>query len=188
MLQSGMLLYNVCSGEDSMDSLITRRLLGVTVAIALAACGGSGVPGAATAPQTAQSRAGGVATSSSLSGEYKGTFVDSVRGTMKVTLWLSQYESSLGGPLTTPSSTPADVAWNSSGSSVKGNTVVQSPSGTYCVFADSGTYDSQTRKLTGSYTAAYGCTGEYGTYTLSHKCYYKGTSSDIRRDTLPHPC
>ncbi|MBV8530273.1 MAG: hypothetical protein JO104_03070, partial [Candidatus Eremiobacteraeota bacterium] len=103
-----------------------------------------------------------------------------------------QYQTGVGGTLTIKfSNAPvtAAVALVPSGSSVDGTTVIVTASG-YCTGSTTSTYDPTTHIMSGSYKSVYGCTGEAGTFTLKHRCIYKGTraSEDFRPETGIHNC
>lgn len=171
-----------------MKGLITRKAIGAAVALAfLTACAGSsygsGVPSTPSSLQSASRQAAIPLTTANLSGEYSGTVKDSVMGTGKVKMWLSQSGSALGGSFITSgtsSNMNVEIAWTESGSSVGGNSVIVAASG-YCTFAMTGKYNSSTHKIGGKYSSAYNCSGEHGTYTLTQKCYYQGIGTNSAR-------
>jgi hypothetical protein len=177
-----------------MESLIARKgAMVAAVLLLLSACAGSasGVPSPAQAAQAATSRAANDAKSTNLSGEWSGKQTDIAYGTGKAKASYTQYNNGLGGVLTVKfanSSATSSVALSVSGSTVNGTTVALSGS-FYCTFSTTSTYDPSTHTMSGSYQAVYGCTGDSGTFTLKHKCFYKGTGSDaIRPDNGPRPC
>jgi hypothetical protein len=54
---------------------------------------------------------------------------------------------------------------------------------TACEFYYSASYRSSDNVLTGSYKAAKGCSGETGSFTLTHQCYYhSGRQHGVRRE------
>lgn len=175
-----------------MQTLLSRRLLCATIAAAfLTACAGSGngsVPNTASslgAPQGFGQDAG----SAVLSGEYTGTFRASHYRT-KAILFLSQSQSTLGGTVFTsasPGGLGIAIAWVVNGKTISGNAVEPFPSNGYCTLLMSGKYKN--RKLTGTYTSTYGCSGGTVHFTFWHKCYYQGTGSEtIRPETGIKPC
>lgn len=174
-----------------MEGLLTRKTLALATAAALlAACSGAGngVPsGSATTALTA-TRVSSDAQALKLSGQFDGSVKDSVHGSGKGKLMLSQSKSALGGALTIAGNpTEAYVSWTAVGDTVDGTSVFVASSGD-CVFSHAGKYDSKTLTLTGSYKSTYGCAGETGTYTLKQKCYFKGDAADVRPAIGPHPC
>ncbi len=174
-----------------MESSLSRNLLCATVVVAsFTACGGSG--GAPIAPSSlgaAQNRFHQQVRIIALSGEYRGKFHDSVGGTTRLRLYLSQTQSTLGGALVSARGSQGlagVVAWVANGRSISGNAVSRSQSG-FCTFSVSGRY--KYRRLNGSYTATYGCSGQTGTFTLWHKCYVPTTGSEaIRPEGAVKPC
>ncbi|HYL26587.1 MAG TPA: hypothetical protein VEW74_02065 [Candidatus Nitrosotalea sp.] len=177
-----------------MKSFAARPAAGsVAVMFLLTACASSasGVPNAGQAPAP-MSRVAGDAKSTNLSGVWKGTQTDIAYGTGKATASYTQYQNSVGGVLTVKfanASASSSVALTVSGSSVNGTTVAARGGSFYCTFSTTSTYDPKTRVMSGSYSAVYGCTGDSGTFTLKHKCYYKGTGSAyIKPETGPRPC
>lgn len=183
-----------------MHILSTRAALGAVVSglLVLSACSNSGstngMPSSASASQP-MSRFGSDKAAAPLSGQYKGTVKDTSSGTGDAKASFAAYQSGLGGTLTVKyvtsgTESTASVGLIANGSSVNGTTVMLE-AGSYCTFSDTATYKAKTRTLSGSYTAVYGCTGESGTFTLKHQCYYTGSgseSADIRPDAGPKPC
>lgn len=163
------------------------------VLMILTACASStsGVPNASQAPAEPSSRIVNNTKPVNLSGEWAGKQTDIAYGTGKAKATYTQYQNGLGGVLTVKfanSTATSSVALAINGSNVNGTTVASS--GTfYCTFSTTSTYDAATHVMSGSYQAVYGCTGDSGTFTLKHKCFYKGTGSDaIRSDAGPRPC
>lgn len=176
-----------------MESLLTRRAVGTAIALTvLTACAGAagGVPVAGVSTQGAAIRDRGPAYPN-LSGEYSGPFVDNVYGKGKGSAIYSQYQSAFGGQLTIKYKTQAvaaSVSQTYSGGTVNGSTAGGAGS-IYCTFSTAANYDTSTHILSGSFTAAHGCAGESGTFSLKHLCTFKGTThEDIRPDNGPHPC
>jgi hypothetical protein len=167
-----------------MAFLSTRKALGAMVStlLVLSGCSSngndSGVPSAAPISQP-MSRFGGENAAAPLSGQYKGTFTDNAYGTGKAKASYAAYKNGVGGTITVKyanATATADVGLVADGGSVDGTTVALSGS-LYCTFSTTGTYSAKTRTLSGSYTAVYGCTGESGTFSLKHQCYYSGSGS-----------
>ncbi|HEY6449668.1 MAG TPA: hypothetical protein VIX60_03200, partial [Candidatus Cybelea sp.] len=177
--------------EDTMQSSLSRKVLGATISIAIfTACGGSGsggVPNAASSLATAQSPFGqGAGRIGAMSGIYTGTRHDSVQGNSRVQLYLSQSQSALGGALVYAEGSKglaAIIAWTASGNSISGNGVGPMPgssgSANLCTFSMIGT--RKYRRISGSYSATYGCSGETGTFALWRKCSFEGTGSEALR-------
>ena len=160
----------------------------MTVAI-LAACAGasgsSGVPNAASSLSTAQSRFGQGTVSIALSGKYIGRFHGNGKNNNRAKLVLSQFQSALGGAIVGGGKSKGlagVIAWVVNGHTISGNA-----STGYCTFSMSGTY--KYRRLSGTYTAMAGCSGQTGTFTFWHKCYFQGTGGDaIRPESRVKPC
>lgn len=173
-----------------MGSSPRRNILSAALAATiLAACGGGGVPTTVSSSETPHNRFGEAAGGVVLSGEYGGKVRDSIHGTSKVRLILSQSQDSVGGVLLNGGSGGfgAAFAWVANGNKISGNAVGPAPSGGYCTFSMSGTYKH--RRLDGTYSATVGCSGESGTFTFRHKCYFEGTGSEaIRPDGGAKPC
>ncbi len=175
-----------------MGSSYSRNILSATIAVAiLTACSGSGggVPNAASSSEMLQNRFGQEHYSIALSGIYTGKFHDKLNGTSKLQLYLSQHQSTLGGALINAGGSQglaAAIAWITSGRTISGTGISHSPSG-FCTFSMSGMY--KYRRLNGSYTATYGCSGQSGTFALWHKCYVPSMQSDaIRPERGLKPC
>lgn len=179
-----------------MQNLLGQKILSAIAVALLAACAGGGnggVPNAASSLSTAQSplgqEAGSVAV---LSGEYDGKFRKTGnRGAFKALLVLSQTQKSVfGGALISREGSQglaAAIAWTASGHTISGTAVSPQGSGVYCTFSMSAKY--KYRRISGSYSALYGCSGQTGTFNLWHKCYFQGTGSDaIRPEGGVKPC
>lgn len=174
-----------------MGSSIGRTILCVTIAVAvLTACAGSsGVPNAASSLDAAQNRVGQKASSVALSGEYVGKFHDSLNGTSRLRLYLSQSQNVLGGALINARGSQglaAAIVWVANGNTISGNGISHEPSG-FCTFSMSVRH--KYRRLNGTYSATYGCAGQSGTFSLWHKCYVPITGSQaIRPESGVKPC
>ncbi|HEY5341733.1 MAG TPA: hypothetical protein VIK27_11960, partial [Candidatus Aquilonibacter sp.] len=68
-----------------------------------------------------------------------------------------------------------------SSNAFKGAMVVDYTNGTTCTFSTTGTYDTSTNVLAGSYTAVTNCTNDSGTYSLTQQCTDTITNGE-RRD------
>ena len=152
----------------------TMSLAGLFVAIvAFSGCNGNSGSTTPTAPvQTA--------------GEYTGTATDSVFGNGTAAVTLSQKASSIGGTLNTTFGTTTianalavtiDGSGNLSGSAV----ATVNPSQPTCGFTVTGTYNSSTGALNGSYAAYSGCASETGTFTLTQQCTDPSIPSAVAR-------
>lgn len=178
-----------------MQSSLSRNILSAAIAvIVLTACAGSGngsVPNATSPLAAGQSRFGKDASSIVFSGEYTGKFHVNGQGKLKVKLFLSQSQNTLGGALINKEGSQGlagAIAWVANGNSISGIGIGPQPtSAGYCTFSMSGKY--KYRRLTGTYSATYGCSGQTGTFSLWHKCYFQGTGSEaIRPETGVKPC
>lgn len=174
-----------------MVHLSKRALFGIlAVALACAGCAGSG--GSATnagPPMTAGARLGDDAGTLNISGQYVGTVRDIHSGTGHVTGSFAQSKSTVGGWLyfVYPTfSIRSSAVRTISGTTVDGVSVA-TVHNEICTFDVTGKYDSSTSKMTGSFKAVHGCTGDHGTYTVKQKCYYV-RGEDVRPQTGPRPC
>lgn len=69
-----------------------------------------------------------------------------------------------------------------SSNAVSGSMVIDFANGTTCTYSTSGTYNTATAVLSGSYTAVTNCAGDTGTYSLTQQC--TDTITGVRhRDT-----
>jgi hypothetical protein len=155
--------------------LFSAGLLSLISLVALAGCSGSVAPVAST-PQ-----------SSNISGDYSGTVQDAQGGSGTATATLAQSGSTAGGTITIKEtgqtlSAQISLAMTSS-DAVSGSMVIDFASGTTCTFSTSGTYNSTTAVLNGSYTAVTNCAGDSGTYSLTQQCTDTITSVKHRDGT-----
>lgn len=177
-----------------MGSSFSRNVLATTLATGmLTACAGSGgVPNGTSSLDATQNRFGQEAGSVALSGEYTGKVHDKTYGASRGKLLLSQSQSTLGGILVKgggSGSLVMIIAWNVSGNRISGNGVGPPLGGGsgICTFSMTGRY--KYRRISGSYTATYGCSGQTGTFALWHKCYIPNTGSEaIRPESSIKPC
>jgi len=174
-----------------MRGLFYRRAFGAAVAGALlTACGGSGVPSTVSAPQTALSVSARATMTRNVSGEYAGTIDDNQQGKTAATAALAQYGDGVGGPFTIGTGSSllvSSIAFTLDGKNLSGTLV--KPGTTVCSFSTSATYNGSKRRLSGSYYAISGCSGEQGTYTLKRKCYYQRAGDALVRPLHgPQPC
>jgi hypothetical protein len=128
-----------------------------------------------------------------ISGQYTGTLDDAQTGSGTVTGALAQQGAAAGGQITdTEASGPIDtvqvsLAVNRS-NAVSGSMVFNYPGGVICTMKTTGTYDSSTNVLSGSYTAVTNCSGDTGTYSLTQECTETETSADRRTMGIPSHC
>lgn len=176
-----------------MRSSLRPNILAATLATAfLTACAGNGsVPEAASPMEPAQNPFGRAHYGIALSGDYVGKIHDNLYGTSRNRLYVSQSQNMLGGAFVNGGgshSIAAVIVWVVNGRSISGKGVSKSSASSgLCAFSMSATY--KYRRLTGSFTATYGCSGETGTFDLWHKCYVKGLESDgVRPETRVKPC
>jgi hypothetical protein len=131
-------------------------------------------------------------TISNVSGDYTGTMQDSAGGSGTATATLAQTGSNAGGAITdveAGGTITAQLSLNiSSSNATKGSLVVDYANGTTCTFSTTGTYNSSTNVLAGTYNAVTNCSGQSGTYSLTQQCTDTITSG-VRRDlTGIAPC
>lgn len=159
--------------------MLTTRVLAILSVslLAFAACGGSST---STTPQAP----------TNISGDYTGTVQDSVSGALGATATLAQHGSSAGGMLSTTAGATtlnSSLTLSISGSNAVGGSMVQDlPGGTTCTFSTTGTYNSSTQQLTGTYTAVSGCSGQNGTFALTQQCVDTVTATARRTMGLAH--
>jgi hypothetical protein len=171
-----------------MKIVSRHTALAVSVAVALAACGGSGTgaPVAGTEQSGAAGRPNSDATIRNFSGEYAGTVKDNYYKRGAITASFAQYHTAVGGSLTqmegSRSSTKSASFEVTDGTTLTGTAVGTFGSGgtSVCVFAIGGTYNAATHRLSGSYQGVNACS-ETGTFTMKQKCYYAahGTSPEV---------
>lgn len=177
-----------------MQNSLSRTILSATMTVAiLAACVGSGgtaVPNGTSSLAAAQNRFGQEAASIVFSGVYEGKYRHNPHGPSKVFLILSQSQNTLGGAVISKEGSEGlatAIAWTANGNKVSGNGIVPTGSSSYCTISMTGKYKH--RRLTGTYSATYGCSGQVGTFSLWHKCYFKSTGSEaIRPENGVKPC
>jgi hypothetical protein len=174
-----------------MDHLSKRALFGIVIAaLVCTACAGSGggTPNAAP-PIAPGARFGDDAGTPNIGGQYVGTSQDSFSGKGHVTGSFAQRKNTAGGWLAFAYS---NLAFRTSTVTAVSGTSVSSVSvatidNAACTFNVTGKYDASTNKLTGSYKAVHGCTGDHGTYTVKQTCYYV-QAEDVRPETGLRPC
>jgi hypothetical protein len=174
-----------------MDHFSKRALFGIViVALVCAGCAGSGGGAANGAPPVAAgARFGDDASTPNIGGQYVGTSQDSLSGKGHVTGSFAQRKNTAGGWL---SFAYSNLAFRTSTVTAVSGTSVSSVSvatidNVACTFDVTGKYDASTNRLTGSYKAVHGCTGDHGTYTLKQKCYYV-QAEDVRPEVGGRPC
>jgi hypothetical protein len=150
-------------------------LLVLTSVVVLAGCSSGSVTPAATASP------------SNISGDYSGTMQDAQGGSGTATATLAQTGSTAGGTITVKEAAQTVAAQISlaltSSNSVSGSMVIDFANGTTCTFSTTGTYNSATAVLSGSYSAVTNCTGDTGTYSLTQQCTDTVTSGRRRDGT-----
>jgi hypothetical protein len=149
--------------------------------LALTACNSSTSPSTTSTPQPAN-----------ISGDYSGTVQDAQAGSGSATGTLAQHGTSAGGAITfTPNSgsltAQMSLSINAS-NAISGAIVIDYPNGTTCTFGTTGSYDTNTNVLSGSYSAKTNCSGDTGTYNLTQQCTDTVTSSLRRRLSPPAAC
>jgi hypothetical protein len=184
----GLFFRPLCFMEVTMKRFNTSRIAGLAVSAAmLVACGGNGsgttLPGAGFGMQAASNHIGDAA-GPNLSGEYSGSVDDTYYGKGTATAFYAAYANAVGGVFTLKfkkATIYLSAVQTVSGPKVDGSTEGGSGSA-YCTSSTSAKYDAKTNMVSGSYTTVYGCiTGEKGTFSLKHQCYFKGSgSADIR--------
>jgi plastocyanin len=112
---------------------------------------------------------------SNISGDYLGTMTDSAAGTGTASATLAQTGASAGGTLTfapTSGTLTAHLSMTIAGSNAtSGAMVIDYPNnGPTCTFSMTGTYDTSTNVLNGSYSAVTNCSGQSGTFSLTQQC------------------
>jgi hypothetical protein len=156
--------------------LFSTGILALIAVAALAGCNGSIAPAAAT-PQPP----------TNISGDYSGTVQDAQGGNGTATATLAQTGFTAGGALTVKEAATTVTAQMSltltTSNAVSGSMVIDYASGTTCSFSTSGTYNTSTNVLSGSYTAVTNCAGDTGTYSLTQQCTDTITSIERRRMT-----
>jgi hypothetical protein len=160
-----------------MSSLpLQRAIVYAIFTLALNACGGGSTAGPAIAMQAPAIGAGDDATIRNFSGQYAGTVKDSVHGKGTASGDLAQYQSAVGGWMTTTYASQTrrlGVAFTLRGTSFRG-TGAGTADNVSCVFNESATYDPSTHHLTGSYRSFHRCgtVVETGTFDLKQRCFY----------------
>jgi len=147
--------------------------------LALSGCNGSTAPAAATP--------------TNISGDYSGTMQDAQGGSGTVTATLAQTGFNAGGTITdteTSATLSAQISLTiSTANAVKGSIVIDYPdNGPTCSFSTTGTYNTSTNVLSGSYTAVTNCSGDSGTYSLTQQCTDTITNGVRRAITGIAPC
>jgi hypothetical protein len=133
-----------------------------------------------------------LAAPSNISGDYIGTMQDAQGGGGTATAAFAQHGFTAGGAITDTENTATITAQVSltitRSNSVSGAIVIDHADGTTCTFSTTGTYDTSTNVLSGSYSAVTNCAGDTGTYSLTQQCTDTVTSVDRRTMGLPAHC
>ena len=162
-----------------LEKSLRRALYALCACALLSGCNSS----SSTTPNT---------TYSNISGDYTGTVTDSVHGAYAASGTLAQHANTAGGNIAQDQSgtvTNGQVILSiSTANAVSGTMVIDYASGTTCTFGMTGTYDTGTNVLSGSYTNVTGCSGQSGTYSLTQQCTDTVTSVERRRMSSPAAC
>ena len=155
--------------------LLSTGLLTLISFVALAGCSsGSVAPPASPQP-------------SNISGDYSGTVQDAQGGSGTATATLAQTGFTAGGAIAvkeTAQTISAQISLTlTTSNAVSGSMVIDYANGTTCTFSTSGTYNTSTNVLSGSYAAVTNCAGDSGTYSLTQQCTDTITSIERRRMT-----
>lgn len=158
-----------------MISARTGALFAGVFAMILAGCSSGGTSTPSTPPSP-----------SNISGDYSGTVIDSAAGQANATGTLAQTGFDAGGTVTF---TPASGAITgqlslkiATSNAITGAMVIDYPnSGPTCSFSVTGTYNTSTAVLSGSYAAVTNCSGQSGTFSLTQQCS-DTISSHVRRN------
>ncbi len=122
-----------------------------------------------------------------ISGDYSGTMQDAQGGSGTATATLAQTGFNAGGAITvkeTAQTVSAQISLAlTSSNAVSGSMVIDFANGTTCTYSTSGTYNTTTAVLSGSYTAVTNCAGDTGTYSLTQQCTDSVTSVRHRDTT-----
>lgn len=112
---------------------------------------------------------------------------DAQGGSGTATATLAQTGFNAGGAITvkeTAQTVSAQISLAlTSSNAVSGSMVIDFANGTTCTYSTSGTYNTTTAVLSGSYTAVTNCAGDTGTYSLTQQCTDSVTSVRHRDTT-----
>jgi hypothetical protein len=170
----------------------------VVLSLALAGCAANGSIGSPAANAAAQNDAA-VQTPNiamtNVAGQYSGVVHDSTLQKGSATITLTQSGMAAGGTFnaiySSSKSVQSVVALSLSGrANLRGTSVGTVVSAT-CTFNEQAVYHPATYRLTGSYTAIHGCSGETGTFAVKEECYYViPTATDVVKPEIVglHPC
>lgn len=171
---------------------IAFKIAAAASIVALVACGASGSSGFV---QSENSAAAPHATITVVpfgwAGQYSGTVTDSVHGTGKATINITQSGSSIGGTMVETFGTSATtdvVALTASGNQTAGGSAI-APLKKVCSLQIVALRNLKTFVLSGSYSAFHNCGGESGTFSAKEQCYYVSSQyTTIGVPALrPHP-
>ena len=155
--------------------LFSAALLALISFVALAGCSSGSVTPASTPQPT------------NISGDYSGTVQNAQGGSGTATATLAQTGFTAGGAITVKEAATTVTAQMSltltTSNAVSGSMVIDYANGTTCTFSTSGTYNTSTNVLSGSYTAVTNCAGDSGTYSLTQQCTDTIISIERRRMT-----
>ncbi|HVS47254.1 MAG TPA: hypothetical protein VMS32_11415 [Verrucomicrobiae bacterium] len=117
---------------------------------------------------------------------------DAHDGNGAATATLAQHGNAAGGAISATQGITTITAQLSltidSTNAFSGAMVVDYTGGTTCSFSTTGTYNTSTNALAGSYTAVTGCAGDTGTYALTQQCTDTVTSTERRPMSPPAQC
>lgn len=136
-------------------------------------CGAAAPPNLAPHAEVAPSLISNGARVPNLSGEYAGTVNDSIFGNGKANVELLQYHNAVGGRSLFEYGSTVFVDPNVfllKGATLTGTAAGATLTGVPCTMTETATYDNH--RLTGSYKAVNGCSGESGTFTVKESCRY----------------
>jgi hypothetical protein len=132
---------------------------------------------------------------SNISGDYVGTMSDAQNGSGAATGTLAQHGNAVGGAITAAQTTTVSAQFSlalSTSNTITGTMVIDYPpanTGPVCTFSVTGSYNTSTNVLSGSYTAVTNCTSDTGTFTLTQQCTDTVTNVDRRRaQGVPSHC
>jgi hypothetical protein len=128
-----------------------------------------------------------------MSGDFSGTFQDSVYGSAPATATFAQHGNNAGGSITIAYPSGTVVAQTSFtiapvSNALSGTLVIDYPTA-QCTFSTTGTFDPKTNAVNVTFAPITNCAGETGSYTMSQQCTATTTSAADRRAlSVPFPC
>lgn len=154
---------------------------------ALKVCGGAGAsPTLASQAKLAPSLISNDASMPNLSGEYAGTVKDSIFGSGKVYAQMLQYHNAVGATMIVEYGSTVFINPNvfliSKGTTLMGTGEGATLSGVPCKLSETAMHSNL--RLSGSYQAENGCSGESGTFTVKEQCRFVTNSTAEPRFAL----